>query len=156
MKSLLSKNIIITGGGRGIGADASRLLASEGANIILTCERKEEGFSVEKEIIGNGGSAKYIEHDVTSESDWENVISQASSEFGHIDSIVNSAGSFISQSMESSSLKEFKDVINQNLTGSFLGLKYGTKAIREHGNGGSIVMVSSVLGKVGVSNATAF
>ena len=78
MKSLLSKNIIITGGGRGIGADASRLLASEGANIILTFERKEEGFSVEKEIIGNGGSAKYIEHDVTSESDWENVISQAS------------------------------------------------------------------------------
>ena len=156
MKSHLSKNIIITGGGRGVGADASRLLASEGANIILTCERKEEGFSVEKEIIGNGGSAKYIEHDVTSESDWENVISQASSEFGHIDSIVNSAGSFISQSMESLSLKEFKDVINQNLTGSFLGLKYGTKAIREHGNGGSIVMVSSVLGKVGVSNATAF
>ena len=52
--------------------------------------------------------------------------------------------------------KEFKDVINQNLTGSFLGLKYGTKAIREHGNGGSIVMISSVLGKIGVSNATAF
>jgi 3alpha(or 20beta)-hydroxysteroid dehydrogenase len=156
MKSLQNKNIIITGGGEGIGAEASKLLASEGANIILTCKTKEEGFFVEKEIIDNGGSAKYIEHDVTSESDWENVINQASSEFGYIDSIVNNAGSFISQSMESASLKEFRDVINQNLTGSFLGLRYGTKAIREHGNGGSIVMISSVLGKVGASNATAF
>ena len=44
----------------------------------------------------------------------------------------------------------------QNLTGSFLGLKYGTKAIREHGEGGSIVMISSVLGKIGAPNATAF
>ena len=74
MKSLQNKNIIITGGGEGIGAEASKLLASEGANIILTCKTKEEGFFVEKEIIDNGGSAKYIEHDVTSESDWKMLL----------------------------------------------------------------------------------
>ena len=59
-------------------------------------------------------------------------------------------------SMNDSSLKDFKDVMDVNLTGSFLGLKYGTEAIRKHGEGGSIVMISSVLGKVGAPNTTAF
>jgi NAD(P)-dependent dehydrogenase (short-subunit alcohol dehydrogenase family) len=156
MQNLKGKNIIITGGGRGIGAEASRLLASEGANVILTCRTKEEGLLVEKGIIDTGGSAKYIYQDVTSENDWDNVIKSTILEFGRVDSVVNNAGSFLWQSMEGGSLKEFKNIIDQNLTGSFLGLKYGTKAIRMHGEGGSIVMVSSVLGKVGAANATAF
>ena len=155
MKTLKNKNIIITGGGRGIGAEASKLLASEGANVVLTCRTHEEGLSIEKEILDNGGSAKYICHDVTSEDDWDNVIHKTISEFGRIDAIVNNAGSFLWRSMQDGSLTEFKEVINQNLTGSFLGLKYGTKAIREHGEGGSIVMISSVLGKIGAPNATA-
>ena len=50
---------------------------------------------------------------------------------------------------------DFKEVIDVNLAGSFLGLKYGTEAIRKHGEGGSIVMISSVLGKVGAPNTTA-
>ena len=156
MQNLKGKNIIITGGGRGIGAEASKLLASEGANVVLTCRTKEEGLSVEKNITDNGGSAKYIYQDVTSENDWDNVINGTISEFGRVDSVVNNAGSFLWQSMENGNLKEFKGVINQNLTGSFLGLKYATKAIRVHGEGGSIVMISSVLGKVGAANATAY
>ncbi len=155
MKSLENKTIIITGGGRGIGAEAAKLLAFEGANVVLTCRTKEEGSATEREILDNGFSAKYVHQDVTSESDWDNVIRTTLLEFGRVDSVVNNAGSFIWQSMRDGLLKDFKDVINTNLTGSFLGLKYGTKAIREHGEGGSIVMISSVLGKVGASNATA-
>ena len=119
MKTLKNKNIIITGGGRGIGAEASKLLASEGANVVLTCRTNEEGLSVEKDILKSGGSAKYIYHDVTSEADWGSVIRETISEFGRIDAIVNNAGSFLWQSMKEGSLKEFKEVINQNLTGLF-------------------------------------
>ena len=53
MKTLKNKNIIITGGGRGIGAEASKLLASEGANVVLTCRTNKEGLSVEKDILKN-------------------------------------------------------------------------------------------------------
>ena len=67
----------------------------------------------------------------------------------------NNAGSFSWKSMNDSKLEDFREVIDVNLTGSFLGLKYGTEAIRKHGKGGSIVMISSVLGKVGASNTTA-
>ena len=51
MDSLKDKTIIVTGGGRGIGAAACRLLASEGANVVITCRTVEEGSSVENDIL---------------------------------------------------------------------------------------------------------
>ena len=65
MESLKDKTVIVTGGGRGIGAAACRLLASEGANIVITCRTIEEGLSIEKDILSKNGSAKFIPHDVT-------------------------------------------------------------------------------------------
>ena len=58
MDSLKDKTIIVTGGGRGIGAAACRLLASEGANVVITCRTVEEGSSVENDILSKNGSAK--------------------------------------------------------------------------------------------------
>ena len=155
MENLKNKTFIITGGGRGIGAEASKLIASKGANVILTCRTESQGLLVEKEILNNGDSAKFIPQDVTVENDWRQVIDEGLSIYGRIDGVVNNAGSFSRNSMSESKLEDFKRVIDVNLTGSFLGLKYGTEAIRRHGEGGSIVMVSSVLGKVGASNTTA-
>jgi len=155
MENLKNKTFIITGGGRGIGAEASKLIASKGANVILTCRTKSQGLSIEKEILNNGDSAKFIPQDVTIENDWRQVIDEGISIYGRIDGVVNNAGSFSWNSMSESKLEDFKRVIDVNLTGSFLGLKYGTEAIRRHGEGGSIVMISSVLGKVGASNTTA-
>ena len=156
MSILKNKTYIVTGGGRGIGAEASKLLASKGANIILTCRTESEGLDIEKEIVANGYNARFISHDVTSENDWKRVIEDSLSFYNRVDGVINNAGSFSWNSMNDSSLKDFKDVMDVNLTGSFLGLKYGTEAIRKHGEGGSIVMISSVLGKGGAPNTTAF
>ena len=68
MESLKDKTVIVTGGGRGIGAAACRLLASEGANIVITCRTVEEGNSVENDILSKNRSAKFIPHDVTTVS----------------------------------------------------------------------------------------
>ena len=51
MTSLKNKTVIITGGGRGIGASACKLLADEGANVVITCRTAEEGLSIEKDIL---------------------------------------------------------------------------------------------------------
>ena len=51
MENLKNKTFIITGGGRGIGAEASKLIASKGANVILTCRTESQGLLVEKEIL---------------------------------------------------------------------------------------------------------
>ena len=155
MKSLENKNIIVTGGGRGIGEATCKLLANEGANVVITCRTEEEGNSVEKTILNSGGSAKFIAHDVTSEESWKNTIGVTLETFKRLDSVVNNAGSFISESITDCRLEDFQDVIRTSLNGSFLGLKYGTQAIRNHGDGGSIVMMSSILAKVGAMNLSA-
>ena len=155
MKSLENKNIIVTGGGRGIGEATCKLLANEGANVVITCRTEEEGNSVEKTILNSGGSAKFIVHDVTSEESWKNTIGVTLETFKRLDSVVNNAGSFISESITDCRLEDFQDVIRTSLNGSFLGLKYGTQAIRNHGEGGSIVMMSSILAKVGAMNLSA-
>ncbi len=155
MKSLENKNIIVTGGGRGIGEATCKLLANEGANVVITCRTEEEGNSVEKNILNYGGSAKFIAHDVTSEESWKNTIGVTLETFKRLDSVVNNAGSFISESITDCRLEDFQDVIRTSLNGSFLGLKYGTQAIRNHGEGGSIVMMSSILAKVGAMNLSA-
>lgn len=155
MTSLLNKNVIVTGGGRGIGEATCKLLAKEGANVVITCRTEEEGNSVEKNILNFGGSAKFVAHDVTSEESWKNIIGVTLETFNRLDSVVNNAGSFISESITDCRLEDFQDVIRTSLNGSFLGLKYGTQAIRNHGEGGSIVMMSSILAKVGALNLSA-
>ena len=99
MDSLKDKTIIVTGGGRGIGAAACRLLASEGANVVITCRTVEEGSSVENDILSKNGSAKFISHDVTNEESWRNVISETLEVFNQVDSVVNNAGSYNYQSI---------------------------------------------------------
>ena len=97
MKS--NKTVIITGGGRGIGASACKLLADEGANVVITCRTAEEGLSVEKDILSKNGSAKFIPHDVTKEESWQKVIEETLQNFPQIDAVVNNAGSYNYQSI---------------------------------------------------------
>ena len=155
MTSLLNKNVIVTGGGRGIGKATCQLLSQEGANVVITCRTEEEGLAVEKELSDNGGSALYIRHDVTSEVSWKNVIEKTLETFQRVDSVVNNAGGFNAESISDCSLEDFQDLLKTSLNGSFLGLKFGTEAIRKHAEGGSIVMMSSVLAKVGAINMSA-
>ena len=155
MTSLKNKTVIITGGGRGIGASACKLLADEGANVVITCRTAEDGLTIEKDILSKNRSAKFIPHDVTKEESWQNVIEETLQIFPQIDAVVNNAGSYNYQSILDCSHESFKSLINTSLDGCFLGLKHGTEAIRKHGKGGSIVMMSSVLAKVGATNMSA-
>tara|TARA_B100001113_G_scaffold137913_1_gene113161 strand:- start:510 stop:1286 length:777 start_codon:yes stop_codon:yes gene_type:complete len=155
MNSLKDKTVIVTGGGRGIGESTCKLLAEEGANVVITCRKSEEGIATEKDILSKNLSAKFISHDVTNEESWQNVIEETQMLFSQIDAVVNNAGSYNYQSILDCTHESFKSIIDTSLNGCFLGLKYGTEAIRKHNQGGSIVMMSSILSKIGAVNMSA-
>ena len=124
MNSLKDKTVIVTGGGRGIGQSTCKLLAEEGANVVITCRKSEEGIATEKDILSKNLSAKFISHDVTNEESWQNVIEETQMLFSQIDAVVNNAGSYNYQSILDCTHESFKSIIDTSLNGCFLGLKY--------------------------------
>ena len=116
---------IVTGGGRGIGKEISVELARKGASVVVVARTQEEIDSVCEEIIDTGGEASGISIDVSLESDVKKLIEFTEDRFGPPGILVNNAGirgpvGFI-QNVE---YKEFADVVNINLTGTFLCIKY--------------------------------
>lgn len=150
------KVALITGGASGIGAESARRLAREGAAVVVTDLNSDAGEALVGEIIGIGGQAHFIAHDVTSEADWERAIAGAVERFDRLDILLNNAG--IAQTgltLMTHSLEDWRRTLSINLDGVFLGLRYGGPAIAESG-GGSVINVSSIMGKVASPGAAAY
>ena len=90
---LEGKVAIITGGANGMGAEECRIFAREGAKVVIADVMEEEGRQVEAEIAESGGDAVFMKLDVTSESDWEAEVVEATvARYGKLDALVNNAG----------------------------------------------------------------
>lgn len=149
------KVALITGALRGIGAETARLLAREGAKVILTDLAKKG----DPQLL-NDTNGCYYSLDVSSERNWEKVMSEIESEFGRIDILFNNAGitgledDLGPQDPEHASTKSWHWVHQVNLDGVFFGCKYGIGLMKEHG--GSIINMSSRSGLVGIPDAAAY
>jgi NAD(P)-dependent dehydrogenase (short-subunit alcohol dehydrogenase family) len=150
------KVALVTGAAMGIGAEAARRLAREGAAVLLTDVADDTADAVVREIRSAGGRAEFKRHDVTSEADWDAVVSAAREAFGALHILVNNAGvSGGSGPIIGQDLAEWRRILAVNLDGVFLGLRAAGQLIVESG-GGSVINLSSILGKVGLSNAAAY
>ncbi|MGW7366595.1 glucose 1-dehydrogenase [Streptomyces sp. NPDC054841] len=147
MTDLGGKTIVITGGARGLGAEAARHAVAAGASVVLTDVLDDEGEDVAAEL---GGHARFLRHDVTSQEDWQRVAQYAVAEFGGIDGLVNNAGIAAGQFIEAESVEHFRRVLDINLTGVFIGMKTVIPAMKERG-AGSIVNISSAAGLMGLA-----
>ena len=101
------------------------------------------------EIQGAGGQACFVAADQGDDGAWAGVIAAAEA-FGGLDILVANAGITNPKPITQMSLEDFRGVTNVNLKGVYLGLKHGVAAMRRTGRGGSVVLVSSIVGKVGV------
>lgn len=144
---LTGKTVLITGGARGLGAEAARQAVAAGANVVITDVLDEEGAATAAEL---GERARFQHHDVTSEEDWARVAAFAVAEFGGIDGLVNNAGISTGQFLADESVEHFRKVLDINLTGVFIGMKAVIPTMRENG-GGSIVNISSAAGLMGLA-----
>ncbi|HEX3996425.1 MAG TPA: glucose 1-dehydrogenase [Acetobacteraceae bacterium] len=141
MGQLDGKAGIVTGAASGIGAATARVLAREGAKLVLTDLDDASGLALADEIGG-----VYVHHDVTDEDGWRDVVATAEKQFGRLDILVANAGIGIMGPVVDMSLTDWRRQMAINVDGVFLSVKYCIPAMRRGGRGGSIVMLSSVAG----------
>ena len=149
---LAGRCAIVTGASRGVGLAAARRLAAAGALVVLTGRDAAAGAAAEGAIRDCGGQARFVAADQGDDGDWTRVISEAEATFGRVDVVVLNAGVSEMAATADLSLDDFRRVCRINLKGPFLGLKHGVEAIRRGGRGGSVVMIASIAGRIGVAD----
>ena len=92
MNKLSGKIVVITGASSGIGEASARMLAREGATVVITARRQERLDALARDIESSGGRALPIAGDVTSSADRERLVLETMKAFGRIDGLVNNAG----------------------------------------------------------------
>ncbi len=145
---LEGKVAIITGGANGMGAEECRIFAREGAKVVIADVMEEEGRQVEAEIAESGGDAVFMRLDVTSESDWDEVVEATIARYGKLDALVNNAGISGTHHPDTMSVEAWNTFMDINAKGVFLGMKSVIPQMQNAG-GGSIVNISSISGIVG-------
>ena len=152
------KIAIVTGAASGLGAASARMLASEGATVVLADLDAEAGTSVLQVIEAAGGIGIFIRLDVAREDEWIAAMAAIKARYGRLDIAVNCAGINLARSFPTdTTLEEWRRLMSINLDGVFLGTKHALKAMRESDPvNGSIVNMSSVMGLVGMPDIAAY
>jgi NAD(P)-dependent dehydrogenase (short-subunit alcohol dehydrogenase family) len=143
---LEGKVALVTGGASGIGAGCAERLAADGASVVITDLQTDKGQDLATKI---GGATVFLRHDVTREDEWEGLIAGIKARVGRLDILVNNAGIGLGGSVLTMTLEDWRRQTAVNLDGVFLGTKHAIPLMRESGEGGSIINMSSVAGLKG-------
>lgn len=156
MGKLDDKTAVITGAASGIGRASALLFAEEGAKLIAADWDEARGSKVVAEIRARGGEASFVKVDVSSPEDVRRMINAAVSTYGRLDILFNNAGVEGEQGLTADcSLENWERIINVNLRGVFLGMKYAIPEMLKAG-GGVIINTASQLGLVGFAGMPAY
>ena len=151
MNRLAGRVFLISGGARGIGGTAARLLAQAGARVVIGDVLEDAGRKLASDL---GPAASFVPLDVTSEASWRNAVAHAVSHGGRLNVLVNNAGIFRRGGIADTTPEQYMQMVNVNQLGVFLGMRCALPALRD--KGGSIVNISSTSGMVGSSNSCAY
>jgi len=157
MNTLTDKVAIVTGASSGIGRATALLFAEEGAAVVVSARRQDELDEVVAKIQAAGRRAVAVAGDVRDDSLARSLVDVAVRTFGGLDIAFNNAGSADPMApVGDLSLDGWREVIDTNLSGAFLGAKHQTPAVVERG-GGSLIFTSSFVGvSVGMPGMAAY
>jgi len=136
------KVALVTGAASGMGAASARMLAAEGAKVVVADIQDELGRQVVAEI---GDAASYVHLDVSSHEEWKAAVAHAVDTFGSLSTLVNNAGIANGAAIQHFDVDQWQRILDINLTGTFLGIRTAADPIIAAG-GGSIINISSIEG----------
>lgn len=143
MQTLLDKTIIITGASSGIGESVARLLAAQGAQVVIGARRLQRLEALAADIRAGGGSVTVQQLDVTNLTQMQEVVSATIDRYGRLDAIVNNAGIMPLSSLEALKVDEWDRMIDVNIRGVLHGIAAGLPVMKEQGFG-QFVNVASI------------
>lgn len=149
------KVAIVTGAAKGIGEAAAIGFAREGAAVAIADIDQKAGEDVASHIRDHGGKAIFSPTNLSKETDIKAMVDSVIAQWGHIDILVNNAGIYFQGDVTTTSLEIWNRVIDVNLTGAFLCIKYSVPTMIERGKGG-IINVSSEAGLVGIKGQVVY
>lgn len=148
MINLSGKNVLITGGSRGIGAACVKLFVSAGCNVAFTYQKDFEAANKLADSLGDLVKIKSYKTDLLDEVNIRETIEKVFLDFDSIDILVNNAGIWQHGPIEELSLADWQKTIDANLTGTYLFSKNVIAGMKEN-NFGRIINVSSTAGQRG-------
>ena len=144
---------IVTGGASGIGLAAATRMAQEGATVVVLDLSTDPAEPLPDDVTGK---IRFVQHDVSDEAAWRELVSSVVAEHGRIDVLVNNAGLVGSyENIVDIALEDYHRIVAINQTGVFLGIRSVVPAMIEAG-GGAIVNTSSIWGLVGAAGVSAY
>lgn len=149
---LEGKVAVVTGAARGTGAAICRRFAAEGATVVVTDIRADEG---RERAASLGDPATFAELDVTDADQWSRVIDVVLATHGRIDVLVNNAGILHIGSIAATPIDVFRRVVDVNAVGAFAGIAAVAPHMAAHG-GGSIVNIASIDALHGMNGLSAY
>src|SRR6266849_7381336 len=148
--------VLITGALTGIGHATARAFAHEGARIVVSGRRDEAGQALAKELRALGAEAEYVQADVRHEDDVRSLVDQTVARFGRLDVAVNNAGTEGKPGpVTEQSADSYSATFETNVLGTLLSLKHELRVMLAQRHG-SIVNVSSVLGRAGAPGVSVY
>jgi len=152
----MSDVALISGGANGIGRAVALKLAASGISVIIADREEAAGEEVRRAILAAGGKAEMVQVDVTRAGEIEAVVGGAFQRHGRIDILANIAGgSFYWKGIEEMSWKEWKEVLDANLKGTFLFCRE-VAPIMQRQRRGRIINISSNYGVTGSALRVAY
>ena len=147
----------VTGGASGIGRETAIQFAKSGASVVVADVDDEKGKEVVADIEDAGGDAVYVHTDVTDMDEVEAMVETAVEEFGRLDYGVNNAG-IGGDEVPAGDVEEesWLQTIDINLNGVWRSQKAELDVMTDQDDGGVVINMASVLGKVGFENSSAY